>query len=87
MSLPVPPVLDSEPLYGIGAPLDLRILSFGLFQGLLCLNAYRSRRSVSFCERACRSRRSVDRTPAPGGTFTLSLCEGLLIECLWRWAF
>ena len=87
VSLLVPPVLDSKPLRGIGAPSDLRILGFGPFRGLFCLNAYRSRRSISVYERTCRSRRSVDRTPAPGGAFTLSLCESFLIERLRRWAF
>ena len=87
MSPLVPPVLNSEPLHGIDAPSDLRILGFGPFWGLFCLNASRSRRSVSVCVRACRSRRSIDRTPTLGGAFTLSLYEGLLIERLRRWAF
>ena len=35
MSPLVPSVLDSEPLHGIGAPSDLRILGFGPFSGPL----------------------------------------------------
>ena len=76
VSLLVPPVLNSEPLRGIGAPSNLRILGFGPFQGLFCLNACRSRRSASICERACRSRRSIDRTLAPSDAYTLHLCLG-----------
>ena len=46
VSLLVPFVLDSEPLRGIGAPSDLRILDLGPFRGLFCLNTPISRRFV-----------------------------------------
>ena len=43
----VPPVLNSEPLCGISAPLDLKILGLGPFRGLFCLNTPIKRRFVS----------------------------------------